>query len=85
LCDDLLNAINSASVLDISTLATRLHHESSADSVKRVGNNTSTNGDDLGEGEESHWVGVLHVREKDSLTSVEATKVRSTICDNTND
>jgi hypothetical protein len=62
-----------------------LHHESSADSVKRVGNNTSTNGDDLGEGEESHWVSILHVREKDSLTSVEATKVRSTICDNTND
>ena len=85
MCDDLLNAVNGASVLNIATLATRLHHESSADGVKRVGDDTSADGDNLGEGEESHWVSVLHVREKDGLTSVEATEVRGTISDDTND
>ena len=85
MCNNLLDAIKSTSVLDVSTLATRLHHKSSADGVKRVGDDTSADGDNLGEGEESHWVSVLHVREKDGLTSVEATEVRSTIGDDTND
>ena len=85
MCDDLLNAVNGASVLDIATLATRLHHKSSADGVKRVGDDTSADGDDLGESEECDGACLLHVGEEDGFTSVEAAEVRGTVGNDTDD
>jgi hypothetical protein len=85
LSGDLSDAVHGASVLDIGTSAARLHHQSSANGVKRVGDDTSADGDDLGESEECDGACLLHVGEEDGFTSVEATEVRGTVGNDTDD
>jgi len=82
---DLSNAVHCASVLDIGTSATRLHHQSSTNGVKRIRDDTSTDSDDLCEKEEGNGACRLHVGEKNGLTSVEATEVRGTVGNDTDD
>jgi len=85
LSGDLSNAVHCASVLNIGTSAARLHHQSSTNGVKRVRDDTSTDGDDLRESEEGNGACLLHVGEENGLTSVEATEVRGTVGNDTDD
>lgn len=66
-------------------LSTGGHHESTSDGIKRVGNNTGGNSDELSETPNSEEVGLLHIFEEQDLTSVEKTEVRSSVADDTND
>ena len=80
---DLLDAIDGACVEEISSAG--LHHESSSDGVEGVGSDTGGHSDELGETPHGEEVGLLGIGEQDGLTSVEATEVRGTIGDDTND
>lgn len=82
---DLLDAVNSASVLNIGTSTARLHHKTTTNGIKWVGDDTSQHGNDLGENENSNWISLLHVGEHHGLTSIEATEVGSSVGDDTND
>jgi len=84
LLGDLLDAVDCAGVLDVSTLAARLHHQASADGVEGVGNDASTDGHDLGEEEQSDGGCFLHVGEEDGLAGVEAAEVGGAVSDDTN-
>lgn len=82
---DLVEAIHGAGVLNISTLEARLHHQPTADGIKRVRGNTGSDSDDLsehphGENISSFWVG-----EKEGLSGIEDTEVAGAVGNNTND
>lgn len=65
--------------------ATRVHHESTTDGVKRVGNDAGADSNSLGETPNCEDVGVLHVGEEHDLASVEHTEVRGTVGNDTDD
>lgn len=83
LLEDGLEAMHGSLILGI--LLTGSHHESTSDGIKRVGGDTSDNGDDLGETPDGKDVGLLHIFEEQDFTGVEKTEVRSSIHDDTND
>merc|ERR1712178_44196 len=66
-------------------LLTGSHHESTSDGIKRVGGDTSDNGDDLGETPDGKDVSLLHIFEEHDFTGIEKTEVRSSIGNDTND
>ena len=80
---DLGEAVNCAVVHLL--LATRVHHESTTDGVKRVGNDTSGDSDKLSVGPHHESARLLGVREEHGLASVEHTEVRGTVGDDTDD
>jgi len=78
-----LEAVQSAVVHLL--LSTGVHHESTSDGIKRIGNDTGADGDNLSEGPHGEDVSILGIREENSLTGIEHTEVRGTISDDTND
>jgi len=78
-----LEAVHSAVVHLL--LSTGVHHESTSDGIKRIGNDTGAYGDKLCEGPHGEDVSILGIREKHSLTGIEHTEVRGTISNDTDD
>ena len=82
---DLLEAVQSTIVHSLSFLLTGSHHESSSHGIEWVGDNTSTNGDDLSETPHGEEVSLLDVFEEHNLTSIEHTEIGGSVGDDTND
>ncbi len=80
--ENLFEAINSAGVKDISS--TRLHHKSSSDGVKGIGDDSGNHGDSLGEGPHGEEVSFLGVLEEQDFTGIVGTEISSSVEDNTN-
>jgi hypothetical protein len=64
---DLGEAVHCASVLNVTTLLARLHHQASSDGIKRVRYDTGGNGHELGETPNSEEVGLLDIFEKEGF------------------
>lgn len=82
LFQDLFETVDGSRVQDVASSG--LHHQSSSDCVKRVWKDTWSSSDCLSEGPHGEEVGFLWVLEEESFTSVEATKVGSSVEDDTN-
>ena len=85
LLGNLFNAVHGAGVLNVSTSTAGLHHQPTTDGIKGVRDNTGEVSNNLGECENCEGVSSLHVSEHHGLTSVEATEVRGTVSNDTND
>jgi len=62
-----------------------VHHKSSSDGIKWVGQDSSRDSDDLGKHPHGEDVGVLGVWEEHWFSSIEHTEVSSTVCNDSND
>lgn len=82
---DLGKAIHCACVLNVATLLARLHHQSSADGIKGVRDDTGGNGNELSETPDGEEVGRLDVVEQKNFAGVEHTEVGSAVSDDTDD
>jgi len=80
--EDFLEAIDGAGVKDISS--TGLHHKSSSDGVKGIGDDSRYHGDGLGEGPHGEEVGLLGVLEEQDFTGIVGTEISSSVKDDTN-
>jgi len=80
--DDLAGSIEGTVVLDGLTGG---HHHTTADSVKRVGSDTSTSGDGPTEEERGEEVALEGTSEEDGLERVVHTEVQTTVDDDTSD
>ena len=81
--EDSLEAVDGTSVHLVGSSG--VHHESSSDGIKRVGDDAGADGDDLGEGPHGENVSLLGIWEHHGLTGIEHTEVGGAIKDNTND
>jgi len=79
---DLLEAINCTIVQEF--LSTRLHHQSSSNSIEGIRNDTREGSDGLGN-DELEENGGLGVRQESSLGGIVTTEVASSVGDDTND
>jgi len=82
--EDLGKAIHGSIIHAVGSGFTSVHHESSSDGIEWVGDNTGTDGDDLGETPLVEDVGLLEVGEKNNFSSVESTEVGSSVGNDTN-
>jgi len=80
--ENLFETIKSAGVKNISS--TGLHHKSSSDGIKGIGDDSGDHGDSLGEGPHGEEVGFLGVLEEQDFTGIVGTEVSSSVEDNTN-
>ena len=81
--EDSLEAVGGTSVHLLGSSG--VHHESSSDGIKRVGDDAGTDSDDLSEAPHSEDVSLLGIWEHHGLTGIEHTEVGGAIKDNTND
>ena len=82
---DLLEAINGSVIHGVGSSLSGVHHESSSNGIEWVRDDTSSDGDDLGESPHGEEVGLLDIFEQNDLTSIEHTEVGGSIGDDTND
>ena len=81
--EDSLEAVGGTSVHLLGSSG--VHHESSSDGIKRVGDDAGTDSDDLSEAPHSEDVSLLGIWEHQGLTGIEHTEVGGAIEDDTND
>ena len=82
--EDLPEAIHGAGVLDVGSGTAGLHHQPTADGIKGVGEDTSSDSDDLGEHPHGENAGFAGIGEKDGLSGIVATEVSGTVGNDTN-
>ena len=82
---DLLEAVHGSVIHAIGSGLSCVHHESSSDGIEWVGDDTSTDGDNLGETPLGEDIGFLEVGEEEDLSSVESSEVGGSVGNNSND
>ena len=82
---DFGKAVHCAGVLNVTTLLARLHHQSSADGIKWVRDDTGGNGNELSETPDGEEVGRLDVAEQKNFAGVKHTEVGSAVSDDADD
>jgi len=81
---DLSEAVKSTGVHDFCSLSTRLHHQSSSDSIKGIRHDTGERSDALGNNELEENGGIL-TSQDGSLSSIVTTEIASSVGNDTED